>query len=151
LWLRLSERFELDNVPETLFQWRMSPSGIYATRRAAQLQYGGIGLAFAEERRRYGSDSYAVLDEAGGDVEAFASRYRMQGRLHAIWGELLFRGLSDPAAARPHLMRALKQGALRPRTLGCIGLLLLGLRWPGRPAEVPPAAPPADAHAHAVP
>jgi hypothetical protein len=129
----MSQRFGLDNLSEVLFRWRMNPEGIYATRRTTQLQYGGIGLAFAREREKYDRDSYELLQKSGGDLEDFASRYRMKGLLYAVWGELLLRGLRDPAMARPHLQRALLNGEIGPRTLGYFGLSVLGLRWLSQP------------------
>lgn len=132
LWLRLSERFELENLPEVLFRWRLSPQGVYATRRRVQLRYGGVALAFAQERRRFGGDSYELFRQCGGDLEWFASCYRLRGVLESLWGELLFRALSDPGVARSHLGRALLSGSWKPRTIGLFGWSLLGFGWPGR-------------------
>lgn len=133
LWLRLAQHVALDNLPEVLFRWRITPGGVYATQRMAQLQYGGIGLAFALERRRRGTDSYPLLEEAGVDLDTFAERYHLRRRLYAIWGELLLRGLNDPAAARPYLQRAIRHGDVRPKTLCYFGLALSGRRWLGKP------------------
>ena len=139
LWLRLSERFAIDNLPEGLYAWRMNPAGVYATRREEQLKYCGIALAFARERRRGGRDSYELLREAGNDLEAFAARYPRQGLLRALWGELLFRGLGNPAEARRHLALAVRRGACHPRTIGILAWSALGLSWPGRaPLAVQP-------------
>ena len=138
LWLRMVQRDDVDNLPEPLVRWRINQSGTYVSRRELQLKYGGIALAFARERARYGTDSYARLEEARGDLDRFASRYRMSGLLHAAWGELVFRGLGDSSAARGHFKQALAHGFIRPRTLGLFGWSLAGRAWPGgRP--MPPA------------
>lgn len=133
LWLRMAERFDLDNLPEILCRWRMNPEGVYATRRATQLKYGGVALAFAREREIYGHDSYELLQQSGGDLDAFAARYRMRGFLHSLWGELLLRGFRNPAVARSYLKRALLSGFIRPRTLCLFCWSLIGLAWPGSP------------------
>jgi glycosyltransferase involved in cell wall biosynthesis len=131
LWLRLTERGDVDNVPECLYRWRAHPSGVYATRRAVQLMYAGIAVLFARERALTGGDSYALLDSCGGDLNRFAAEYRMRGPLQALWGELLFRGLNDPKLARPHLRTAIREGEYRLRTLALYGWSALGLSWPG--------------------
>jgi cellulose synthase/poly-beta-1,6-N-acetylglucosamine synthase-like glycosyltransferase len=131
LWLRMAQRYDVDNVPERLVQWRVSRSGVYTSQREKQLRYGGVALAFARERTRFGLDSYDLLARVGGDLEAFATHYRMSGMLHALWGELVFRGLRDPAAARPYFARALAQGFVRPKTACFFGWSLMGFAWPG--------------------
>lgn len=131
LWLRMAQRFDVDNLPEPFLRWRINRDGVYVRQRELQLKYGGVALAFAHERRRYGEDSYELFRPFNGDLEAFAATYRMGGYLHALWGELLFRGLQDPAAARVHFQRALARGFIRPRTLGLFGWSLTGRGWPG--------------------
>lgn len=139
LWLRMAQRFDLDNLPERFYRWRMNPNGVYATRRTMQLKYCGIALTFAREREVYGDDSYQLLELGDREIDAFAARYRMRGPLYSIWGELLFRGRQNPAVARVYLRRALFSGFIRAKTLCLFGWSLLGLAWPGtRP--LPPAS-----------
>lgn len=130
LWLRMVQRYDVDNLPEPLVRWRLNAGGVYTARRELQLKYGGIALAFARERQRYGTDSYDLLERAGDDLGLFATHYRLRGFLYALWGELLFRGLQDPSPGRGYLARALAQGRLQPKTLGLYGWSLLG-HWPG--------------------
>jgi glycosyltransferase involved in cell wall biosynthesis len=138
LWLRLSARFEIDNLPDVLYQWRLSAEGVYATRRAMQLKYAGIALAFARERASGGEDSYALLESCDGDLAAFVVNYRFRAFLHATWGELLFRGLGNSREVREHLRRAVGAGHLRLLTLGLLGWAHFGLPWPGgRPLAAP--------------
>ena len=131
LWLRMAQRYDVDNLPERFVQWRVRHEGVYTSQREKQLKYGGVALAFARERARFGVDSYDLLARCSGDLGAFAAQYRMSGMLHALWGELLFRGLRDPAAARPHFARALAQGFVRPKTACFFGWSLMGFAWPG--------------------
>lgn len=137
LWLRLSDRHSIDNLPDVLYQWRLDRESVYATRRAIQLKYAAIALAFARERAAGGADSYEMLDGLDGDLDAFASRYRLGPFVHALWGELLLRALGNSAAVRGHLRRALAGGHIRPRTAALFGWTHLGLPWPGgRPLTV---------------
>jgi glycosyltransferase involved in cell wall biosynthesis len=137
LWLRLSERHDIDNLPGVLYQWRLDREGVYATRRATQLKYAGIALALARERGEGDADSYELLDRCDGDLDAFAARYRLGPFVHAMWGELLLRGLGNSAAVRGYLRRALAGGDLRPWTVCLCGWTHLGLPWPGgRPLTV---------------
>ena len=131
LWLRLTERFEIDNLPDVLYQWRLDREGVYATRRAAQLQYAGIALAFARERAAAGSDSYQQLAACGGELDRFVSSYRLAPFVHAMWGELLLRALGNSAIVREHLRRAVAGGDARPWTIGLLAWTHLGLPWPG--------------------
>jgi glycosyltransferase involved in cell wall biosynthesis len=139
LWLRLLERAEIDNLDEPLYAWRVSAGATYGSRRRSQLLYCGLALVFAEERARYGADSYARLEASGGDLDAFATGYRLRGRLRAAWGELLLRGLSEPAEPARHLGLSLRHGYVRPRTLLLWIWTSLGLPWVGgQPLRVPP-------------
>jgi glycosyltransferase involved in cell wall biosynthesis len=131
LWLRLLERWELDNVPQVLYRWRLSETSAYGARRINQLMFGGIADAFAEERRRHGTDSYALLEQAGGDLETFATSYPLEPRLRASWGNLLLRGVNDAALAHRHLRLAVNGGQRDGRTLAMWAWTALGLPWIG--------------------
>jgi hypothetical protein len=131
LWLRIAERSALDNLAEPLYRWRLHPQAVSATRRTTQLMYAGIAMTFAFERSTTGSDSYPLLESCNGDLAGFSRDYRCRGRLERWWGELLFRGLDDPGAARPHLRAAIDAGQYDVRTIGLYSWSLLGLRWPG--------------------
>lgn len=45
LWLRLGRRGRLKYLPEVLYAWRVSPSGISTTRHTAQWRFGDLGQA----------------------------------------------------------------------------------------------------------
>lgn len=131
LWLRLLERWEIDNVPEVLYQWRLSTTSAYGARRVQQLMFGGIAQAFAEERRRCGADSYAQLAASGGDLDAFAEGYRLADVLYASWGNLLLRGTREVRLAHRYLTAAIRRGHRSPVTFGLWVWTALGFRWPG--------------------
>jgi glycosyltransferase involved in cell wall biosynthesis len=133
LWLRILEAGgEMDNERLALYRWRRHARSVSATRHELQLRSTGVMLAFAAERRRSGRDSYESLAAAGGDLERFAARYAERGRVHALWGELLFRGLGSSRLGRRHLACAVANGYLRPRSLGLLVWATLGLPWPAR-------------------
>jgi glycosyltransferase involved in cell wall biosynthesis len=137
LWLRLSSRFEIDNIADVLYQWRLDPEGAYSTRRATQLKYAGLALAFARERALDGRDSYEALERCQGDLDGFVTSYRLGPYVHSLWAELLLRGLGNSARVRQHFRRALLGGWIRPWTLLLAAWTHLGLPWPGgRPLVV---------------
>ena len=45
LWLRLGRVGQIKYLPETLYAWRVSPSGISTLRQAQQLRFGDLGHA----------------------------------------------------------------------------------------------------------
>ncbi len=138
LWLRLSERFDLDNLPGVLYQWRLDRDSVYTSRRALQLKYAAIALAFSRERAIHGGDSYNDLVASGGDLDGFVENYRLGAFVHATWGELLLRGLGNSARVRGHFRSALLGGDVRLWTLCLFAWTHLGLPWPGgRPLALP--------------
>ena len=141
LWLRLSERFAIDILPEVLYQWRLHTESAYGQRRQEQLLFAGVARVFAQERAEVGRDSYQLLVDCAGDFEQFADRYRLSAPLRALWGELLYRASNDPVVARRHLWRALRTGHRGMRTVALLLWSAAGLPWPGgtplRPIPTP--------------
>lgn len=138
LWLRLSERGDVDNLPDVLYQWRLDRDSIYTSRRTLQLTCAAIALAFAHERGRHGADSYNEFAASGGDPDAFVAKYRLGPFVHATSGELLLRGLGNSARVRAHFRNALAGGEVRLWTLCLCAWTHLGLPWPGgRPLALP--------------
>lgn len=131
LWLRLLERWEIDNVPEALYQWRLSATSAYGAKRVQQLMFGGIAQTFADERRRGGVDSYAQLATSAGNLDAFAEGYQHAATLYASWGNLLLRGTGEVGLAHRYLTAAITHGHRSPTTFALWIWTALGLRWPG--------------------
>jgi glycosyltransferase involved in cell wall biosynthesis len=137
LWLRLSDRLEIDNLPDVHYQWRLDRDNVYTARRATQLRYAGIALALARERAADGGDSYELLELCDGDLDQFASRYRLGAFVQATWGELLLRTMGNSARVREYFRHAARGGDVRPRTLALLAWTHLGLPWPGgRPLQL---------------
>ncbi|MBI4536550.1 MAG: glycosyltransferase [candidate division NC10 bacterium] len=57
LWFRISERFRLSNIPRSLHQVRVTPTGITLARRFDQLRAALLVRYLAQERQRLGCDS----------------------------------------------------------------------------------------------
>lgn len=62
LWQRVAERYALANLPEVLYEWTDTPTAITRRKFAEQLEYHTLALVFADERRRIGRDSVALLE-----------------------------------------------------------------------------------------
>lgn len=129
LWLRIAERHELENLPDTLFRWRISPEGIYSRHRAAQIEYAALARAFAWERRRYGEDSYGAFATGDLDVVKFASGYRLAGHLFAALAEYHIRSLGDIGRGRRYLLAAMRRGHFDPRVLVLLAVDVVWRRW----------------------
>jgi hypothetical protein len=138
LWLRLSERFALDNLPAELYRWRLDRDSVYTTRRALQLTYAAVARAFARERAIHGGDSCDALAASGGDLDMFIANYQLGAFVLATGAELRLRGLGNSALVRAQFRRALRRGHLRPWTVCLCAWTHLGLPWPGgRPLVLP--------------
>src|SRR5438477_161463 len=85
---------------------------IRQSRRSA-----AIALAFARERAATDGDSYAALERCDGDLDRFVEHYAFGPFVHALWGELLLRGLGNSASVREQFRRALAGGYVRPWTV----------------------------------
>ena len=90
LWLRIPERFGMENLPEPLYAWRRHGGNTTARSRGDHLRYAATARAFAEERRERGSDSVALLESAP-DGKAFLAGYARAARLSFLIGEHLVR------------------------------------------------------------
>jgi glycosyltransferase involved in cell wall biosynthesis len=105
LWLRIPDGTGMANLPEPLYAWRAHGAGATARERGPMLFYAAAARAFADERRRTGSDSYELLARWP-DPEAFLARYPDRTRLAFYLGELLARE-GRAGEARRHLERAM--------------------------------------------
>jgi glycosyltransferase involved in cell wall biosynthesis len=58
LWLRLSQYFDIDILPEHLYQYRVTPQAISVSQWLTQKQYADIARKLHAERLATGKDSY---------------------------------------------------------------------------------------------
>jgi glycosyltransferase involved in cell wall biosynthesis len=60
LWLRISEKYRVENIPDIFYQFRRGPKTISRKKLSRQLDFHLLAVALAKERERNGRDS---LDE----------------------------------------------------------------------------------------
>ena len=115
LWLRIPERFDMENLREPLYAWRRHGGNTTSRSRGDHLRFAATARAFAEERRERGGDSIALLESAP-DGEAFLARYPRAARLSFLIGEHLVRE-GRVGEGRRYLARALfgSGGSIRLR------------------------------------
>jgi glycosyltransferase involved in cell wall biosynthesis len=61
LWLRLSQYFDIDILPEHLYQYRVTPESVSVSRWSIQKKYADIARKLHAERLAAGRDSYDIL------------------------------------------------------------------------------------------
>jgi glycosyltransferase involved in cell wall biosynthesis len=57
LWLRISERYDLHNMPEILYLYRELDSAISSENLLLQSQFAGLAAEMAKQRRKFGKDA----------------------------------------------------------------------------------------------
>jgi glycosyltransferase involved in cell wall biosynthesis len=94
LWLRLAEKFEIANLPETLYQMRFSARMASVARNGEQAAYAGLARRLAAERAENGQEQTDVT-AAGGEIVAryarmgYLARRAERGRNLVTWAERL--------------------------------------------------------------
>jgi glycosyltransferase involved in cell wall biosynthesis len=73
LWFRITERFDVANIPMPLHKFRINSLGVTMARRFEQLRYIMLVRLLAEERKKYGQDSLErwSLEEISTTLENF--------------------------------------------------------------------------------
>ena len=64
LWLRISENYEMSNIPEYLYQWRLVFDSASFKNKAEQEYYANLAVTMSKERESNGKDSIDGLTEA---------------------------------------------------------------------------------------
>ncbi|RKY31599.1 MAG: hypothetical protein DRP67_02325 [Candidatus Omnitrophota bacterium] len=63
LWLRISEKYKVANIPEFLCMRRYHPDAITVIKKREQEKFGKLAQILAEERRLYGKDSLEIPEK----------------------------------------------------------------------------------------
>lgn len=63
LWLRISEKYDVANIPEVLYKYRLGSQAVSVKRRIEQIAYGKFVQELAKERRKYGKDRLQTLSK----------------------------------------------------------------------------------------
>jgi glycosyltransferase involved in cell wall biosynthesis len=127
LWLRLSERFDLAILPESLYRYRINADAISVSKFLIQKQCADFARRLYKERLASGKDSYDALVRSypnglpSVDNEAAKCEYHLFLAKGFICG-------NSPGQARRHLSLAWKQGCRRPEVFALFLKTLLGVR-----------------------
>ncbi|NIO15991.1 MAG: glycosyltransferase [Deltaproteobacteria bacterium] len=68
LWLRIAEYYDMANIPEFLYKWRLNVESISVSGKAIQDEYASMAVELARERRKFGRDRLQIMDECGDGV-----------------------------------------------------------------------------------
>lgn len=99
LMLRISEVYDVANIPEFLYQWRLNTKSVSVNRKAQQDKYAFFAIELAKERRQYGKDRLQtrkreeidkLLDESPQKAKAQSRKENAQS--YYFWGAILFGG-----------------------------------------------------------
>lgn len=63
LWLRISERYNVANIAEPLYKWRISLSSVSVKGKVIQDKYTEFARELARERKEYGKDKLQTLSK----------------------------------------------------------------------------------------
>ena len=99
LWLRISEVYDMANIPQLLYKYRLNIKSISVTRKKQQDKYALLAIELAKERRQFGKDKLQTLSKQ--EIESLldnlipksVSQSRKdlaQGYL--FWSKILFSG-----------------------------------------------------------
>ncbi len=127
LWLRLSQYFDIDILPERLYQYRVTAEAISVSQFPVQKQYADIARKFHEERLATGRDSYDTFVRSYPDglplCDGTAGKYEYHLSLARE-----FVGGNKLKDARTELRKLWQLGCRRPEMLYLLLKSLLGVR-----------------------
>lgn len=72
-WLRISEVYEIANIPIPLYKWRLNKGSISANKKIEQDIYASLARELANERRQNGKDKLEIL--SGYEKDSFIRNY----------------------------------------------------------------------------
>ena len=99
LWLRISEIFDLANIPEPLFKWRININSISVRKKVLQDRYALLAIELAKERRQSGKDKLQSLNKV--EIDKFLGELISDTRIqdkrkiaegYCFWSRILFGG-----------------------------------------------------------
>ncbi|MDD5327110.1 MAG: glycosyltransferase [Phycisphaerae bacterium] len=125
LWLRLSQYFDIDILPEHLYQYRVTPDAISVSRWSVQKQYADIARKLHAEQLAAGKDSYDMFVQSYPDGLPVCEDNAGKCEYHLFLARELVCGnkLRD---ARRQLRILWQLGCRRPEMLGLFLKSLLG-------------------------
>lgn len=94
LWLRLSKKHQLANLPDTLYRLQFTPRMVSVTRRAEQEAYAALARQLAAERKQHDTE-HTNLEQAAAAIRQqyeeanFFTRRSQQAQNYLFWAEHL--------------------------------------------------------------
>lgn len=99
LWLRISEVYDVANIPEPLYGWRFNLKSISTSKKAQQDRFAELARDLAEERRQFGRDKLQTLEKGEIDKllddllpKASARSRKEIAQSYYFWGTILLGG-----------------------------------------------------------
>lgn len=127
LWLRLSQYFDIDILPENLYHYRVTPQAISVSQSLTQKQYADIARKLHAERLAMGKDSYNTF------VRSYPEGLPVRDDAAGKYGYHLFLarefvGGNKLKDARRELWKLWQLGCRRPEMFYLLLKSLLGMR-----------------------
>jgi len=127
LWLRLSQYFDIDILPEHLYKYRVTPDAISVSRWPIQKQYADVARKLHAERLATGRDSYDTLVRSYPDGLPVCDDTACKYEYHLFLARE-FVGGNKLKDARRELRTLWQLGCRRPEMLYLLLKSLLGTR-----------------------
>jgi glycosyltransferase involved in cell wall biosynthesis len=98
-YLRISEIYDVANIPEPLYKWRLNIKSVSVAKKALEDKYASLAIELAKERRQSGKDKLKslkkdeidkLLGELISDVKIQDKRKIAEG--YCFWSRVLFGG-----------------------------------------------------------
>jgi hypothetical protein len=100
LWLRISEVYDVANIPKPLYKWRLDINSISVNRKSQQDKYALLAIELAKERRQVGKDRHQTDERAeikefidySSSTTANAESRKEKAQSYYFWGTTLLGG-----------------------------------------------------------
>jgi hypothetical protein len=127
LWLRLSQYFDIDILPEHLYQYRVTPQAISVSQWPTQKQYADVAKKLHAERLATGRDSYDMFVQSHPDGLPVCDGAVGEYEYHLFLARE-FVGGNKLKDARRELRKLWQLGCRRPEMLYLLFKSLLGAK-----------------------
>jgi len=106
-YLRLVEVYDVANISEPLYKWRINISSVSVTKKVLQDRYALLAIELAKQRKRFGKDKLQSLSKE--DVDKFLDQLIEEKELqnkrnisegYFFWGRVLFNGKGYKSALK---------------------------------------------------
>lgn len=95
LWLRISEKYNMANIEEPLYKWRIGLRSISLLCKPDQDEYASLAVELAKERNKYGKDRFQILKKE--EIDRILNRKSVGTLLeknlasgYRYWGSVLY-------------------------------------------------------------